>query len=257
MASVKSIIAGAFAVLAASAFWFFFSEAITLSALTGTSTLFALIFLTLHLLAFSIVLLFAERPIFIAICAALTILPGIYFFGVSLVIGIAAFIYISLAVQAHRNVKREIYNRLQFNSLVLLRYAIPTTLTALSIILATSYYVETSRAPERIAIRDVVPPATATAIIKKVAPLLAAEQNFDAGIFYELMASKTDSLLEPYQRYAPLAFAIGFFLFLRTIAYPFGWLIMGMAGGVVFILRKTGAVVHIEEQAVKERVEWS
>lgn len=76
-------------------------------------------------------------------------------------------------------------------------------------------------------------------------------------VFYVIIERKSENLLAPYQRYIPFAFAIGFFLFLRTVAFPYGWVIIGLTSVVILLLRRLQIVKQIEEQTVREHLEWT
>ncbi|MEK7173714.1 MAG: hypothetical protein AAB710_01375 [Patescibacteria group bacterium] len=76
-------------------------------------------------------------------------------------------------------------------------------------------------------------------------------------IFYRIIEQKSESLLLPYQKYIPLALAIGLFLFLRTIAFPYGWFVAGVSALLVLLLQRARVIQRVEEQTVRERFEWT
>ncbi|PJE64479.1 MAG: hypothetical protein COU90_03490 [Candidatus Ryanbacteria bacterium CG10_big_fil_rev_8_21_14_0_10_43_42] len=74
---------------------------------------------------------------------------------------------------------------------------------------------------------------------------------------YIIITEKSTALFEPYRQFLPLAFAIGFFLFLRTIALPFGWLVSFIALLIVTFFKSHAIIAHEDVQATKEIVRWS
>ncbi|TSC80189.1 MAG: hypothetical protein G01um101429_233 [Parcubacteria group bacterium Gr01-1014_29] len=201
-------------------------------------------------------MLFSKRTIEYAIAVAAGVAPLWYFFGFSLLSTLTILIYGALAFYALRHVRDELKSRINFNTIILLRQGVPLLLTALSLAFAAAYFIETSRAPERITIRDIIPPSLGNAIISRVNP-----STFNATLsvdeYYELILSRSDQLFASYRAIIPVTFAIGFFLFLRTVAFPYGWLILWISAGMVKALRRTGIVLPLEEQTKKEWLEWA
>jgi len=306
----KSIIFSAIAILAGILFWFFFYDAITLGAVEALASTYAIIVLTVHVVAVSILLLFADRPRALFLSYLVGMIPLFYFFGSSLVIMAAYVLLFVAAFISYNRVKLELKSRITFHVPILLRQGLPTLLTAFSLACAMGYYVETTRAPERITIRDLVPQSFFTNIFQNTAPFLSHtilpgfEQNdtidsytekqlrangIDLGqfsheersrvlkearvrlfsqmeltgkekladVFYDIVAARSEQFLDSYQRFVPLALAIGFFLFLRTVALPYGWIVIYITRGVVAIMKKSGMVARVEKNAVKEYLEWT
>gem|GEM_PF-4455863 len=76
-------------------------------------------------------------------------------------------------------------------------------------------------------------------------------------VLYDIIIARSEQVLAPYQQFIPFAFAFGLFLFLRTVALPYGWAISWIIRGAIALLRRGGVVVRTEEQAVKERMSWA
>lgn len=306
----KSIIFGAIAILTGILFWFFFYDAITLGSVEALASTYAIIFLTIHLVAVSILLLFADRPRLLFLPYMLGMIPLFYFFGSSLVILPAYVLLFVAAFISYSRIRLELKSRITFHIPILLRQGLPTLLTAFSLACAMGYYVETTHAPERITIRDIVPQSSFTHVFQNTAPVLSHtilpgfEQNDTidsytekqlrvngidleqfsheerlrvlkearihlfskmeltgkeklADVFYDIVAARSEQFLDSYQRFVPLALAIGFFLFLRTVALPYGWIVICITRGIVAIMKKSGMVVRVEKNAVKEHLEWT
>ncbi len=313
----KSVIFATIVVLAAVPFWFFFYDAITIGARGALAGAYAIIFLTIHFAAVSVLLLFADRARLIFLPYILGMAPLVYFFGNSL-IGIAAYVLLCLsALISFSRVQRELKSRITFHISILLRQGLPTLLTAFSLACAIGYYVQTAHAPERVTIRQILPKNVFTGIFQNTAPVLsktlfpgfeendtinsyiekqlrlsgadiqrfspkererilkeARTQLFSKAlgdavsreitgterlvdVFYEITALRSEKFLEPYRRFVPLALAVGFFLFLRTAALPYGWVIIFITMGTAALMKKSGALVYTEENAVKERLKWA
>lgn len=76
-------------------------------------------------------------------------------------------------------------------------------------------------------------------------------------VLYDIVAQKSEQFLAPYEQFFPIGFAVAFFLFLRTVALPFSWILIWICAGLVYLARISGFVVRIEEQTTKERITWS
>jgi len=317
MTYAKSAIVGLFAVVSAVPFWFFFREAIGFNAGDGLAVSFALTLLTINLASTALLLLFAERVRILIAVTALNALAFLYFFGISISTGIGALILLVAGWYAYERVHVEIESRITFNISILLRQGMPSMLTALSVALALGYFVQTTKAPEPITVRDIIPRTVFEAVFERTIPYVGgtAFPDFNANIsideyierqlkksgldistlpaqergqvlsrareelfkqvadtlpaasirgdtrigdvFYDIIVAKSEQILAPYQQFAPFAFAFGLFLFLRTVALPYGWMIAWMARGSIALLRRGGAVVRTEEEAIKERVSWA
>jgi hypothetical protein len=314
---LKSSIVGLIMVVSVVPFWLFYDIAIQDGSIGNIASLYAFIFLTIHLIALGILLLFSERPYVFMLPASISAFPLLYFFGISIPTIIIIFLYSAFAYHAVVRVKEEIKSRINFKLAILLRQGLPILLTALSLVLAVTYFIETSRVPERFTFQDIIPPSFVSAILDRISPITAeqmgvglnttltvdeyikkqlvatgieintlsedqqnkllseARDSFSktiftdppaiaitgnekvGDIFYELIAVKSEMYLEPYQRFIPLAFAIGFFLFLRTIAFPYGWLITWFTTAIIHALKWNRLIIRIEETTTKERYEWA
>ncbi|OGZ47302.1 MAG: hypothetical protein A3J55_00090 [Candidatus Ryanbacteria bacterium RIFCSPHIGHO2_02_FULL_45_17b] len=307
MRNSKSAIVGVIAILAIIPFWFFFYDAIT-GAVEALASTYAIISLSIHLIAVNILFLFAARPRFVFLPYALGIAPIFYFFGILLVTIVAYVLLLIAVVIGYHRVKRELKNRITFHVPILLRQGLPTLLTAFSIACAIGYYVETTHAPKRITIRDILPQSMFTAIFKNTVPLLPdtilpsfdqndtvdryTEKQLQASgidlqqvsqeervrvlketrvqlfshreltgteklsdVFYDITIARSEKFFDSYQQFVPLALALGFFLFLRTVALPYGWIIILIMSGIVAIMKKNNMLHYVEEHVVKERLE--
>lgn len=307
---IKSIILVFLASLAAIAFWFFYKEIVSLGTFQATATYFVILFVTMYMVTMGLLMLFAKRAIEYGIAVAAGVAPLCYFFGFSLLSVSIVFIYGALAFYALGRVRDELKSRINFNTIILLRQGIPLLLTALSLAFAVAYFIETSRAPERITIRDIIPPSLVNAVISRADPIkftaalsvdeyierqlqtagadisslsqVERERFFEEArqqlaesflknapplrlkgsekvgdVVYELILSRSDQLFASYRTIIPVTFAIGFFLFLRTVAFPYGWLILWVSAGIVKALHRTGILTPIEEQTKKEWLRWA
>ena len=315
--SSKSVIFSVVAALTAIPFWFFFYDAVSLDAGYALASTYAVIFLSIHLIASSILLLFAERSRLLFLPYLVGMAPLFYFFGSSPVIIAAYALLLAGVFLSYNRVRLELKSRITFHIPILLRQGLPTLLTAISLACALGYYVQTTRAPERITMQDIFPKSMFTSIFQNTAPLLSStlfpgfEQNDTidgyiekqfrangadlqklsseersrvlkeariqlfsktvgsigfpeltgeeklADIFYDIIALRSETFLYHYKRFVPLALAMGLFLFLRTVALPYGWIIILLTMGIITTMKKSGVLVRIEEEAVKERLKWT
>lgn len=306
---IKSLILAFLASLAAIAFWFFYKEIVSLGTFQTAAVYYTILFVTMYVVAMGLLMLFAKRAIEYSVAVAAGIAPLWYFFGFSLLSTSIVFIYGVFAFYALGRVRDELKSRINFNTIILLRQGIPLLLTALSLAFAAAYFIETSHAPERITIRDIIPPSLVNAIISRVNPIkFAAALSVDeyierqlqttgvdisllsqverkrffeearqqlaesflknvpplhlkgsekvGDVVYELILSRSDQLFASYRTIIPVTFAIGFFLFLRTVAFPYGWLILWISTGIVTALRHTGVLTLVEKQTTKKWLEW-
>lgn len=76
-------------------------------------------------------------------------------------------------------------------------------------------------------------------------------------VLYNLIVAKGEVYVESYKSFVPFAFALGFFLFLRAIAYPFGMLIMFISWGIMRVLLYFHIVEKQQETTVQEKIAWS
>ena len=315
--SIKSVAFSVIAALAAIPFWFFFYDAIRFGAGNALASTYAILFLTVHLVASNILLLFAERSRLLILAYMLGMAPLFYFFGNPLAIIAVWALLCAGAVISYSRVRLELKSRITFHIPILLRQGLPTLLTALSLACAVGYYVETARAPERLTIQDIFPRSVFTGIFQNTVPLLSdkffpgfepddtidsyIEKQFRTSgvdlqrvsqeerlrvlkeartqlfskaagnitfpeltgqerlvdVFYDIGMARSEQFFDSNKRFAPLTLAIGFFLFLRTVALPYGWVLIFLTAGIVAGMKKGGMVVHGEEHAVKERLDWA
>ena len=74
---------------------------------------------------------------------------------------------------------------------------------------------------------------------------------------YIIVTEKSSALFEPYRQFIPLALVIGFFLFLRTIALPFGWIVSFLVWLIIKFFDTNNIIIQEEVQATKEIIRWS
>ncbi|TSC73257.1 MAG: hypothetical protein G01um101470_183 [Parcubacteria group bacterium Gr01-1014_70] len=78
-----------------------------------------------------------------------------------------------------------------------------------------------------------------------------------ADVFYDIVTQKSENFIAPYERFLPLGFAVAFFLFLRSVALPFGWLVSWMCVGIVHAAVLNGIIIRRDEPTYKEHFVWS
>lgn len=311
----KSLFLGSIAVLAGSAFWFFFKDSIEFGNLEAVPVWLSLFALICFITSLSLLLLFAEHRWLVLAPFILGTAPMVYMFGYQLPILVSLLIAIVGLLRAQVRVRKEAESRIHFNISILLREGLPTILTVIALLCAVAYYTETNKAPERITIRDVLPRALFETILerapyvgKNILPgfstdttineyitrelekngivlslLSRAEQDqiltqarehlFSplwgnnishipdgseklGDVLYDIVTLRSEQFLAPYERFIPLGFAIAFFLFLRTVAIPFSWIVIEISKGVVRLFQANGLIVRVEEQATKEIFKW-
>lgn len=76
-------------------------------------------------------------------------------------------------------------------------------------------------------------------------------------VLYDSTTARSEQFIAPYEHLFPVAFAIAFFLFLRSVAFPFSWIIIWITMGIVKIFLMQGLMVRIKEQTTKERLFWA
>lgn len=311
----KSLFLGSIAVLAGGAFWYFFKDSIEFGNLETASIWWSLFALACFTTSLSLLLLFAEHRWLVLVPFILSIVPLVYEFGYQLPILVSLLIAISTLLHAYSRVRKEAESRIHFNISILLREGLPTILTAIALLCAVAYYMETNKAPERITIRDILPRALFETILERapyvgknilpgfgtdttineyitrelekngIVPSLlpsaerdqiltqAREHLFSplwgndkshipdgseklGDVLYDIVTLRGEQFLAPYERFVPLGFAIAFFLFLRTVAIPFSWIVIEISKGIVRLFQANGLIVRVEEQATKEIFKW-
>lgn len=95
-----------------------------------------------------------------------------------------------------------------------------------------------------------------TQIFGDVAHPLNGSERIDS-VLYDVVISRSNSYLDPYRKLLPIGLALAFFLFLRTIAFPYGWLLTLIVWGVIRAFISWGWIVRLEEHVVKERLFWN
>lgn len=76
-------------------------------------------------------------------------------------------------------------------------------------------------------------------------------------MMYNLIAARGEQYIDPYRSFVPFAFAFGFFLFLRAVALPYGWLIILATWGIIKLLLRWSIVARKQENTVQEKMAWS
>lgn len=89
-----------------------------------------------------------------------------------------------------------------------------------------------------------------------VAYPLTGSERIDS-VLYDVVVARSNSYVDPYRELLPVGLALAFFLFLRTIAFPYGWLLTLVVWGIIRLLIAWGWIVRLEEHVVKERLFWN
>lgn len=253
---IKSFVLGFICVFAGIGFWFFFRDAILFGDLKTFPVWLALVFFTVFMISFSLLLLLAERLVLVVLPFLLGISPILYFFGHTTPV-LVCFVIAALGVgRVYLRVRREARSRINFRVPALLREGLPTILTVLSLLFAIAYYVETKQAPERITLKDLMPRALFERVLEYT-PAVSENLFPEKDILYDIITQRSEEFIAPYERFLPVGFAIAFFLFLRSVAFPFSWIILWICVGIVKILVAKGLVVRTEELTTKERYMWA
>jgi hypothetical protein len=110
---------------------------------------------------------------------------------------------------------------------------------------------------------DVLSPAQQAELLRHARTQLFQDFNLQVGgdellsdAFYQAIIAKSEHLLEPYKRSIPFAFAIALFLFLRTVAFPYSWLVICTSWGIMRLLIRLRVVEIQEVQRPQEFVTW-
>lgn len=75
-------------------------------------------------------------------------------------------------------------------------------------------------------------------------------------VLYDIVISRSNSYVDPYRQLLPIGLALAFFLFLRTVAFPYGWLLTLIVWSIIQLGVSKGWIVRVEEHVLKERLFW-
>ena len=252
----KSVALGSACVIFQTLFWLFFKDAIAYGNLEASPIWIALAFLALFMVCLSLLLLLTEHVKLVVISFLLGLAPVFYLFGYS-VLMVACVVLVTLGIlRAYLRVRREAESRINYYVRVLLGEGLPTILTVLSLLLAAAYYTETAQAPRRVTSQELLPRSVFERILPYV-PAVRGEAPDVEEVLYDIITKRSEEFIAPYEQFVPLGLAIAFFLFLRSIAFPFSWAVIWICVGIVKLLIIKGAVARVEEQTTKERLQWT
>ena len=313
----KSIGLCIIAILGGAPFWFAYKAAVLADSFDSIYISYAFLCMLVFLTATGLLLLLSETYIYIFLAVFVSMAPSLYFFDWSFLLIIVFGLLVAASFYGYMRVREEIRNRINFKVSILLRQGLPSLLTALSLLLATAYFIETKRVPSLITIKDILPQRMFEIVFENAGIYLGgrfipdfdynttvddyiAEQLKAGGVdsaslpkneqtrllaearhqflerlqkdgteislsgdsklkdvLYEAILSRSEHFLQTYSRYVPIAFAVAFFLFLRTVALPFGWIVIWICSLLIHVFIHLGFVVHVTEETRKERLEWA